>query len=402
MGYKREVLVCASVFVMLFLASISIAAPEIDTSSLILKVVGKEGTPINRGISVSSEDGGQFFLEVQGITGVTLSETSMTLDPNEVREVGVKLSSDSLGKGVHVGSIRITSGEDVQAIPIIFEVESRDVFFDINLDIPLQYIEIKPGERFVAQLKVFDLTWGGTQEGLGPTNVDIDYSVYSLDGTMISSETETIVVNRQAQITKNFNFPSTTKEGDYVFVATAKYSGSLGSSTGLFTISRSAGGGLFGDLNLGSVFGVFNNGLVILIVVLGIFFLMIVALFVYMIKDRDKLLSEMRRYNSQELKMQKQFLMVQQKMLTRKEPARRSEIGKEVKEKLVRLKQKQRSRIVEIKKLKKAGNLKQMKSRVIEWKKKGYNVLPLEYKLKGLSTGEMKSLLAKWKRQYKH
>ena len=41
-----------------------------------------------------------------------------------------------------------------------------------------------------------------------------------------------------------------------------------------------------------------------------------------------------------------------------------------------------------------------MKKKLKEWKRKGYNVATLEYKLGGLSTKEMKGIMKKWKRKY--
>ena len=43
-----------------------------------------------------------------------------------------------------------------------------------------------------------------------------------------------------------------------------------------------------------------------------------------------------------------------------------------------------------------------MKKKLEEWKKKGYNTMALEYKLKDLSVNEMNNLLDKWKRKYKY
>tara|TARA_Y100000034_G_scaffold128946_1_gene184485 strand:- start:2898 stop:4079 length:1182 start_codon:yes stop_codon:yes gene_type:complete len=384
-------------FVFLILVSLPGVLAE-ETVSLPLKVPAQEGEIVNRGITVSSDEGGELNLEVVGVEGVTLSEQSLVLPAGESKEISIKLDSKVAGKGVHVGNVKITSDADVQIVPVIFEVESRsdNLFFDVLLDIPPQYTDVEPGERFISQVKIFDLTSGGTGDGLGATNVDLEYYIYSIDGSLENTEAESTVVNRQTQLTKSFNLPVAMKEGKYVFVTIAKYRGSFGSSTHVFDVSK---GGL--DLNLKG-FGDLFKGSGLIILIFAAFFLVVIGLFVYLIKDRDKMFVEMRKYNSQEMKMQKQFLMAQQKLLMGKQPARAREIGREVKEKIVKLKEKQKGRVKVLKKLKKAGNLKQMKAKVAEWKSKGYNVLPLEYKLKGLSVKEMKGLLSKWKREYKH
>ena len=400
MNKKRLVGVYSFVFVFFLVVSFVSAGSGVDTSSLLLKVSVKDGGVANRGISVSSDEGGEFLLEVSGISGVTLSDTTLFLEPGEIREVGVKLDSSLIGTGVHVGVIKIITADETQLIPVVFEVESEDVFFDINLDIPPQYTEIGPGERLMAQLKIYDLTWGGTQEGLGPTNVDIDYYIYNVDGSMINSERETVVINRQNQITKSFNFPLNIKEGDYIFVSTVKYKTSLGSSSALFSISE--GGFSLGDSwSFGNFSGIFENGLFLLIFVAGIFFFMIVFLFVYLVRDRDKLLLEMKKINFREMNVQRKFILDQQGVLIKKHPAKKAEIKKEVRNKISRLKEKHKNRVDKIDKLSKGGSTDDMNAQLKSWKKKGYNTSSMDYKLKGLTKKDMNSLLNKWKTKYK-
>jgi alanyl-tRNA synthetase len=77
------------------------------------------------------------------------------------------------------------------------------------------------------------------------------------------------------------------------------------------------------------------------------------------------------------------------------------EIQREIEQKISELREKQAARVEELKKLKRKGNVKEMKARVSEWKKKGYNTLTLDYKLKGLNVKEMKQIMDKWKKKYK-
>ena len=54
---------------------------------------------------------------------------------------------------------------------IILEIESKDPFFDININIPIRYEEVYPGEKFVAEIKLFNL------ENLGLKEVEIEYAI---------------------------------------------------------------------------------------------------------------------------------------------------------------------------------------------------------------------------------
>src|SRR5205823_1814544 len=119
----------------------------------------------------------------------------------------------------------------------VFEVESKDVFFDSNLEIPVKYSDISPGDNMVVQLNVFDL-FSGTKTGLNSSSVDVEYTIHDLDGNKIISEHETLVVDNQISITKTMQFPKTIKTGQYVLSVVLNYRSSVGISSELFTISN--------------------------------------------------------------------------------------------------------------------------------------------------------------------
>ena len=288
------------------------------------------------------------------------------------------------------------NGEE-KIIPVIFEVESEDVFFDSNLEIPSRYSNIAPGGTMTLQINVFDLlAGGGLQEGLGTSSVDVEYKVHDIYGNTIISENENFVVDDKILITKTISFPRDIKTDQYVFSATVRYFSSVGTTTGVFTISKSqqSGSGTFN----------FNGGVsdsTVLILFAAFVFLVLILFFVYIIRDRDKLVLELRELNSQELERHKIFLMEQAKFIGTKKGINKVEIQKEVKNNIQKIKEKQKERVDELKKLKKEGNIEEMKRKVEEWKRKGYNTMLLEYKLKGLSTKEMKEIMNKWKEKYK-
>lgn len=366
----------------------------LEASSVLLKVSLKQGDSSTRVISLSSDEGGEAGLEIINVRGVTVSEESFILNAGERKQVQVTFDSKGLDAGVYVGSIIINSGKDVSVIPVIFEVESVNNFFDINLDIPPQYTDIAPGEKFIAQVKVFDLTSGGTSEGLGATNVDTEYYLFDLEGKILSSETESIVVDKQARITKTLTIPEDIEEGDYVFVSLVKHKEKIAGSTQLFSVSEKDAGGLF-NISAGNFdFGfVFISGIFIFI------FLSVIGFFIFMVRDRDKLLIELRKYNSLELRRQKELLLVQERLLSSRKEISRKVVRREVKEKIKKLKVKHKERIREFKRLRKIGNKTAMIRKLEQWKNEGYNTLGLESKLKEMDLSEMKKIMSKWRRE---
>ncbi|MBS3070830.1 hypothetical protein J4407_00830 [Candidatus Pacearchaeota archaeon] len=393
---KRGVLLVVAIFLVFSL--IFLISGKIETKSVLLKYTLNKDSVQTKYISISSDEGGEIDLSVNGIEkGVILDHDSIVLEEGEEKQVEVLFDTNSVSEGVYVGNIKLMGNGEEKIIPVIFEVESEDVFFDSNLEIPSRYSNIAPGGTMTLQINVFDLlAGGGLQEGLGTSSVDVEYKVHDIYGNTIISENENFVVDDKILITKTISFPRDIKTDQYVFSATVRYFSSVGTTTGVFTISKSqqSGSGTFN----------FNGGVsdsTVLILFAAFVFLVLILFFVYIIRDRDKLVLELRELNSQELERHKIFLMEQAKFIGTKKGINKVEIQKEVKNNIQKIKEKQKERVDELKKLKKEGNIEEMKRKVEEWKRKGYNTMLLEYKLKGLSTKEMKEIMNKWKEKYK-
>jgi len=364
-----------------------------DLNSLLIKVSVRQGDSVEKVLSIVRGNGQQIFLNIINIEGVSLSEDSFVLNQGETKNINVYFNSSKLEAGAYVGSIKISDSKEVVYLPVIFEVETKDLFYDINLDIPPQYSEIAPGEKLVAQMKIFDLTSGGTQKGLGANNVKMEYYIYGLDGSFISSESESLVIDKQTQVTKTLLFPESTPEGSYIFVSLVKYGSSVGISSYVFNIIKDKSKGNFFGGNL-------DNKFIIVLVIVVLLFFSLIFFFVYLVRDRDKLILSLKGHNSSELRMQEHILSEQAKLLSRKNKVSPLKIRNEINQKVNRLKKKQEERIKHVRRLKKKGNINEMKKRINEWKKEGYNTFPVEYKLKGLSESEMKKILNKWRERY--
>ncbi len=389
---KRGVLA----IVLIVLLGILVHSQSIDTKSVLLKFSLNKGESLAKNITVSSPSGGVVELDIEGISGgVTLSEDGLIFDVGEKKNIVVFFNSSSVPEGAYVGNIKLSSDESEKRIPIIFEVESKDVFFDGNLEIPARYSNILPGEQMTVQLDVFDLlSGGGTSKGLGSSSVDVEYSVHDIYGSTILSEKENFVVDKKVTVSKTMSFPKDMKEGQYVFSAVVNYKSSVGVATDLFTVSKKRPGSIF------SVSGGFSDSLVILIF-FGFFFLVLILFFVYIIHDRDRMVLELRKYNAQELEIGRS-LMREQEKLAKSQGKDQNKIKSEIQDKIRKIKKKQSERVEEFKNLHKKGNVKEMRKKLDEWKKRGYNTTLMEYKLKGLTEGQMREILDRWKREYRH
>ncbi len=380
--------------ILIFLSAFAIANHKIEIGSLLIKVTMNSGDGVvEKDFILSSASGGRFSISVDGLSGVELSKDSISLRQGEKSNASLRFSGKDAKEGVYVGSVIVEGEGEKVTLPIIFEVESKDVFFDANVDIPPHYSEIPAGSKMIADVKIFDLVSGATQKGLGPTPVILEYKVFSLDGTPLSSETESVVVNGQAQLTKTISFPKDVNEGTYVFAVVLKYKESTTSSTNLFRIVTPVS-------ETGSFLKSLDWTFILILGVIVLFFFGLLFVFMYLVQDRDKLFLELRRYNELELTRQQQLLVAQEELAKKKSPEKKEEIEKEINKKIKRLKEKHTKREQEFKKLKKDGNVNGMKKRLEQWKRGGYNTFALESKLGSLSTDDMRKIMSKWKREY--
>ncbi|MBT3405308.1 hypothetical protein HOC29_03945 [archaeon] len=377
------------VFVLVFLiVSLNLVSASVELNTALLKVSLKENSEVLKSFSLSSIKQDDVFFSSEGVDGISFEEENVVLGVNEDKTISVKFNSAGLLPGVYFGNIRIKTSAEMLMLPVILEVESQDLFFDADLDIPPAYSSVSPGENLVVQVKVFDLTFG--TNGFNNPSVNIDYSIYRQDGVLLVSEEDSLIVDKTASFSKSFQLSKDLERGNYFSVVQVKYGSSIGVSSAIFTIDGLASSGF--------TFGNFNSNF--FIVLFAIIFIVGIGLMLYCsVKSRDKLFLDLKRENSLELKRQREFLLAQQKLL-RNTGVPKQAVQKQIKEKVNNLKKVQSKRMEELKILKKKKSSPSvLKKKMIDWKSQGYNTVVLESKLNGVGAKEMSTLMSKWKKQ---
>ena len=268
-----------------------------QVNSLLTKVTLTQEGSAERVLAITAEVSDKFDLEVVNVPGLTINETTFYMKSGEVKDIVLHLDSADLNPGVYVGALAITNSEETYYLPVIFEVESTDVFFDANLDIAPQYTQIVPGGKLVSQVTIFDLVSGGTSESLGATPVEINYYIYNTKGVLLSSDSESVVVSGKTQLTKAFTFPANAETGDYVLVSEVRYKSSVGTASQLFGVSSNSSNSISYWIDMKFI------ALVILILVC---FAAAVLMFFYMIRHFARKSSDSKSKESKkEPKLQK-------------------------------------------------------------------------------------------------
>lgn len=372
-----------------------VSASALELNKDFIKVSLKQSDQAAVSFSLVSEKEGFVNLELSNLLGATLDEDSFYLNLGEIKIVNLNFDSSGLEPGIYFGSISVDFDNQILILPAVFEVESLDVLFDLELIIPPAYLEAYPGDKIIVQSNLYDLTFGNN--GLGPTNVEVSYFIHNQKGELVYSDSESVLINKEVKLSKFFLLPDNLKEGTYFISSLVKYQNSVGiSSASSFYLLPKYNYYLetFKNVFFGSGIGMIF--LIIIIFIIGI------CLFLHFFRNKDQLYLEMRRSQKRELRQQKAFLLQQQKFLIREKKIPIEEVKARVREKLRELHLKQKKRKKEFKqlkknplKLKKGGN--ELKNKIKEWKSKGYHTSMLEAKLKGVSVRDMKKLIKKWK-----
>ena len=211
---------------------------DFEASSPIIKSVVKEGESVSVPISIINHGKRQEFnIEHFSETDfIYIENKALLLGREQGGAFNIVLNSNDYSPNVYVGEtvVRAMNHEDNYImIPVIFEIETHSLNFDISSEIDSKLSELSPGGKLNVEIKVYNL---GSESG----DVSLHYEVKDIKGKLIISEDQELNVNNQAEISKTFLIPNDLEFRNYVFSVSAndKNSNSVGTSSSLFSISK--------------------------------------------------------------------------------------------------------------------------------------------------------------------
>ena len=215
---------------------------SIEVDQILVKVLVKQGEFISRPVRISNRglNAEHINIQVRGIEGlVRIPEQQFLLQPGQTKILFLQFSPQDeeagtlFSPGVYGGKL-IISGNQPQSIPIVVEVESKDVLFDMNLNQVSVSREVPQGGDFTFEVRLFNL------QGLSQANVQMEYQLKDAVGNMIITETESVVVKTQASFFKRIHIPDNIAKGEYIFSAIATYGSSVGTSSALLEVGAAS------------------------------------------------------------------------------------------------------------------------------------------------------------------
>ncbi len=202
----------------------SLSPSSIKAELVIGEATTKEVTITNTGSTALSGE-----IEVVGVKDyVLLPAYSFSLAKGETASIDVNIIAKKLG--LFSGKLVFTSNGIEKEIPIIIEVETEMILFDVTIDIPTEYAEVEAGDLLPAQVTLLSM-------GL-PKKVDVylTYSLSDMEGNVIPMGYETLAVEKQLSFVKEFEIPKNLKTGDYVISVEARYADSVAVAGDIFKI----------------------------------------------------------------------------------------------------------------------------------------------------------------------
>jgi hypothetical protein len=371
------------VLIIIFFIFKSVNKETFNVDAVVLKSVIKTGETTGNSIKISSLKEQEIAIssKIDGLD-VSFSESNFLLKKGEEKSIEVSFKEKQASSGVYTGKIVISSTYEEKEIPVILEVQSKKMLYAINLQTAPEYREIKKGTSFSTNIKIFNLI--DTKKH----SIKLNYLIRNFNGNTIFDEKDSIVIGSDITTTKTFSLPEKTNTGDYAFIVIAESDNSTSTSSYMFSIIQ---GRIFQtDLNWNIILPVF-----IIILLLGI-----MALVVFVIRDRNKLFEELAKQHDDELKElekkieeQKKFYLKHAKTTVEKKVIVKR-FRKIKKTAVKKIKTKHREQKKEFARLRKQKKKSEMQKKLEEWKKQGYEISEL--------MGEKitkKEKLKKWKKQ---
>lgn len=218
---------------------VGLQEPDFEVDQVLLKVLIRSNEFLEKQIRIMNIGNKEaaISIEASGISDlIRLDSNSFTLKPGQTKVVTLNFSSFieeqkiEQQPGVYVGKLIVRSDKASKEIPIVIEIETRNVLFDMNLNPVAIERKVNQGSDTTIEVRLFNL------ESIDSVNVDVEYFVKDMNSNTIVTETETVVVKTQASFFKTISIPKNLRPGAYVFAALTKFGNSIGTSSYLFDV----------------------------------------------------------------------------------------------------------------------------------------------------------------------
>jgi hypothetical protein len=182
------------------------------------KVSLKQGTTDTRILKITNIGNSElpFEISVLGVEGmVFLSDQKFSILPGELKAITLDFTAGpNLNPEQYFGTIIVQSYETRQ-IPIVIDVNDKELMFGVDVAIPQKYKQVMPGELVAANISILNL------KDVIDTNITLYLALKDLYGNIYDSSQEELMLSYALSLERNLTIPGGADEGQYLFYARA-------------------------------------------------------------------------------------------------------------------------------------------------------------------------------------
>lgn len=213
--------------------------PDFDVDQILLKVLIRSHESLEKQVrvmNIGDDPAGVDIVEFGMEDIAKIDSSSFVLKPGQTKVVGINFSSFAPEQkteqqpGIYVGKLVVKSEKASKEIPMVVEIETKNVLFDMNLNPVAIERRVMQGSDVTIEVKIYNL------QSIESSSVDVDYFVKDISGNTILTESETVVVTTQASFFKTISIPRNLKPGPYVFASRTRFGGSIGTASYFFEV----------------------------------------------------------------------------------------------------------------------------------------------------------------------
>lgn len=187
----------------------------------------------------NSDSAGTYNANLQRSIAVRLDSNSVNVGNEDFGSFNLIVGNEEVARGIYFDTLTISRGSEIfQEIPVVVGLESRssEIEYDVSIDFDANSdISVISGETVLSPLiNVYKLNYNNP----GSNAVALTFSVYSLDGTLLTSSDEVVSVSRQASFEHFFNLGLTEYE-EVLMVVSARSGESYGIDMSQASLSNS-------------------------------------------------------------------------------------------------------------------------------------------------------------------
>lgn len=193
---------------------------------------------------------------------VTVTPPALSFYPQETKTLALNFLAEE--EGVYAGNLLFSADGYEKRLPVVVEVESSNIAFDIQVTLSAYNTELQPGEDALFGITIYDLNGGDQSQ-----SVDISYRLTDFSGKVLYSDMENYAFTGQTSLVKVISLPEDLEKGSYLLAVEGKMEGDVATSSYLLKVSKH---GVLGSVSKVCSVSSYFCALSLLIVFLLVFF----------------------------------------------------------------------------------------------------------------------------------